>query len=255
MKSAEWFSLVLQTGATVPDEPGLWKEFIKACDSSPAEKVKEMAVWKGLDKVVPFLRGETYTPGDERVFRDAINEFSAAFVACWGEEHVTHYIHILYAHGPWFILEYGSLGVWQCQGMEKSHWRARGNYQKHTSHDGGRKYDWNDEHADEAEMLKKCSLYQLMCFDYRCLLHRRRARAAAALHQVVADEKIKRKAEAKKVWHKWYQACTQDEHLVVHTNIKNARENRAALLAVKRELDRKIAAEIHHLHGLVSAGE
>jgi len=151
---------VPQLGEDAESVPGLWKKFLNACKSSQADLAKEKAVWEAWEIVVPFLRGEVYVQGDETRFRDAINAFTKSFVACWGEGHVTHYMHILYAHGPWLIKEHGSLGVWQCQGMEKSHWRARGNWQKHTSHDGGRQ-DRSD--------IKASSLYQLLRFDYRML--------------------------------------------------------------------------------------
>lgn len=46
--------------------------------------------------------------------------------------------HILFAHGGWFMNKYGSLEMWSTQGMEKSHYRARGVFFKHTRHGGGR---------------------------------------------------------------------------------------------------------------------
>ena len=46
--------------------------------------------------------------------------------------------HILFAHGAWFMNKYGSLEMWSTQGMEKSHYRARGVFFKHTRHGGGR---------------------------------------------------------------------------------------------------------------------
>lgn len=45
--------------------------------------------------------------------------------------------HIVYAHGAYFMNKYGSLDIWSTQGMEKSHYRARGVYFKNTRHGGG----------------------------------------------------------------------------------------------------------------------
>ena len=45
--------------------------------------------------------------------------------------------HILYAHAPWFANEYGSLGIWNTQGMEKSHKQERVAYHKSSQHGGG----------------------------------------------------------------------------------------------------------------------
>lgn len=44
--------------------------------------------------------------------------------------------HVLVKHGPWFVKEYGSLSVWSCQGMEKSHHAAQAATQGHTQHGG-----------------------------------------------------------------------------------------------------------------------
>jgi hypothetical protein len=39
-------------------------------------------------------------------------------------------------HGPWFVETYGSLAVWNNQGMEKSHHAAKAANQHHTQHGG-----------------------------------------------------------------------------------------------------------------------
>lgn len=44
--------------------------------------------------------------------------------------------HVLVKHGPWFVENYGSLSVWSCQGMEKSHHAAKAATQGHTQHGG-----------------------------------------------------------------------------------------------------------------------
>ena len=46
--------------------------------------------------------------------------------------------HIWFAHDGWFMNNYGSLEMWSTQGMEKSHYRARGVFFKHTPHGGGK---------------------------------------------------------------------------------------------------------------------
>ena len=38
-----------------------------------------------------------------------------------------------YAHAPWF----GSLGIWNTQGMENYHKKSRVSYHKSTQHGGG----------------------------------------------------------------------------------------------------------------------
>ena len=46
--------------------------------------------------------------------------------------------HILYAHAAYFMNEYGSLDMWSTQGMEKSHYRAKGVYFKIPDMEEGR---------------------------------------------------------------------------------------------------------------------
>ena len=238
-----------------------------ACDKGPELK-KFVDVWKTFDEVAPFLRGEEYEEGDADRFRVAINNFTKAFVACWGEEHVTHYIHILYAHGPWMLREHGSLGVWQCQGMEKSHWRARGNYQKHTSHDGGqggqearkRKREADTirggDDADglvtvqQAEEIKHSSLYQLMCFDYRMLLHRRRKRNLTAARAVITKEKAVRAKKYREAWQRAFDATEGGEERV-RVNCATARKQKDKLLKAKQEFEAQLKEDMHFLHGLV----
>lgn len=83
-------------------------------------------------------------------------------IDAWGETHITHYMvssfcfhiisincnefytenfalclqHSLYAHGPWFMKKYGSLAIWNTQGMEKSHYKAKAF--KNSRHGGGK---------------------------------------------------------------------------------------------------------------------
>jgi hypothetical protein len=42
--------------------------------------------------------------------------------------------HNLVRHGPWYVETYGSLAVWNNQGMEKSHHAAKAANQHHTQH-------------------------------------------------------------------------------------------------------------------------
>jgi len=46
--------------------------------------------------------------------------------------------HNIVKHAPYFVETYGSLSVWNCQGMEKSHYAAKAANQRHTQHGGGR---------------------------------------------------------------------------------------------------------------------
>lgn len=232
---------------TVQD--GLWMQLLLACSSELHLQRKEKAVWVALDAVVPFLRGEAYAPGDADRFRIAINAFADAFIACWGEEQVTHYIHLLYAHGPWMIQEHGSLSVWNCQGMEKSHWRARGNWQKHTQHDGGRRKE------GEENKIQRSSLYQLMEYDYRLLLHRRREQAVNQAHEAVMQEEMVRRHHYQTVWKQWYASATEDARAKCKETAGVARKARDAMRAAKREFFNELCQEMAVLKGVVDNAE
>lgn len=60
-----------------------------------------------------------------KTLKGDINAFTMQMVEALGETHVTHYIHILYAHAPFFLDEYGSLRLCSTQGMERSHYQAK----------------------------------------------------------------------------------------------------------------------------------
>jgi hypothetical protein len=51
---------------------------------------------------------------------------------------VLYWKHVLVKHAPWFVNKYGSLSVWSCQGMEKSHHAAKAANQAHTQHGGSK---------------------------------------------------------------------------------------------------------------------
>lgn len=66
--------------------------------------------------------------------------------------------HSFVRHAPWYVDTYGSLAIWSCQGMEKSHYLAKSAYQRHTQHGGGRS--------------KKSPLEQTYQHWYRIIQHR-----------------------------------------------------------------------------------
>jgi hypothetical protein len=153
-------------------------------------------------------------------FRTKVQKWGKLFIRCFGEEHVTHYVvsiplldsiiflnascflnmdasiandynweyilgfnslqHILVKHAPWFVGEYGSLNVWSCQGMEKSHYAAKAAYQALTQHGGTRN--------------KTSAILQLYEHWYRNIQHRfaRKAERERLLAEPVDTEKAAR---------------------------------------------------------------
>ena len=86
--------------------------------------------------------------------------------------------HILFAHGAWFMNKYGSLEMWSTQGMEKSHYQARGVFFKHTHHGGGR--------------IRSIYLKEMFNWFYRCTFGRNLSRERAkksTLEKLLREQK------------------------------------------------------------------
>ena len=69
--------------------------------------------------------------------KESIDKFTKNMIDAWGKAHITHYMHILYAHGSFFLDEYGSLALSSNQGMEQSCYQAKATYFKNVCHGGG----------------------------------------------------------------------------------------------------------------------
>ena len=143
----------------------IWK---KVCDVTTYRGnvarlgIKRARVWESYDGMVKLLKKLFLQEDKVEEFKQAIQNFTAAMVDAWEKTHITHYMvrtnyprvtigciiliefalfclqHILYAHGPYFVEEYGSLALWRNQGMERSHYQAKAAYFKNTQHSGGK---------------------------------------------------------------------------------------------------------------------
>lgn len=72
------------------------------------------------------------------------------------------------------------------QGMEKSHWRAKSIYMRHTQHDGGR-----ERHS---------ALRQMLEFEYRLMTHRLRVAAVAEARSELKRLREIRSEKYKQIW-------------------------------------------------------
>ena len=99
--------------------------------------------------------------------------------------------HVLVKHGPWFVEKYGSLSVWSCQGMEKSHHAAKAATQSHSQHGGTEKH-----HS---------IIVQQYQWWYRCIQHRYTVRAnqefAEANAPPIDEQAIGRAKRRRETWH------------------------------------------------------
>lgn len=90
--------------------------------------------------------------------------------------------HILFAHGPWFLKRWGPLSIWNTQGMEKSHYRARAAYFRNTRHGGG--------------FTRSNALHEMFDWFYRTIIGRtlniRKARESELVRAVQEVSKNKR---------------------------------------------------------------
>ena len=99
--------------------------------------------------------------------------------------------HVLIRHGPWFIEKYGSLSIWSCQGMEKSHHAAKAATQAHTQHGGTGN--------------RTSVIVQQYQWWYRCIQHRH-ARKEQLKHDKAVQgmpdvEKLHAAAQRREAWH------------------------------------------------------
>lgn len=104
---------------------GLYEELINAeddCTSGGHESIrKKKCSWRSLSSFFLRMDKETFMEGDAIAFQEVVTDFIKAMKDAWGDNHMKHYMHQLFSHGPWFATKYGSLAIWGTQGMEKSH--------------------------------------------------------------------------------------------------------------------------------------
>jgi hypothetical protein len=100
-------------------------------------RAARLQMWAAFDDIQSYFKALTLSVNERRAFRGKVENFRRLYVRCFGEGHVTHYVHVLVKHCIWFIENYGSLAVWSCQGMEKMHYAAKSAFQRHTQHGGG----------------------------------------------------------------------------------------------------------------------
>ena len=146
-------------------EFGIWKKICAVTTykgNDAALGLKRARVWESLDHMVKLMEKPTLNSDEKDALKEAIKIFTKDMVDAWGETHITHYMvisfswlflllsliqghlgsfaylqHILFAHAPYFLEEYGSLALWSTQGMERSHYQAKDVYFKNTRHGGG----------------------------------------------------------------------------------------------------------------------
>lgn len=116
-------------------------------------------------------------------FYTMFTSFELTLIFCWQ--------HVLVKHGPWFIEQYGSLSVWNCQGMEKSHHAAKASSQYHGQHGG--------------TVARTSVIVQQYEFWYRNIQHRYAAKLqmrTSASEQVLPDPAtLECMARRRDAWH------------------------------------------------------
>lgn len=74
----------------------LWRALLEAEDDPDRRRrVLKQKVWEAVESLAPYLRDQKYraaTGSDPAKFKKVVGGFLRAFVDCWGETHVTHYM-------------------------------------------------------------------------------------------------------------------------------------------------------------------
>ena len=95
-------------------------------------------VWVKLQAVMPYL---THTQWEDRTltnqqaakdFKVKFTAFMTAYKAAWGKAAAIHYHHMCWVHMPVQIEKFGPPFLFSASSLEKSHWKAHGNYHRHT---------------------------------------------------------------------------------------------------------------------------
>ena len=94
-------------------------------------------MWEACNDIMRLLEHPYLNEEEIATLKDSIKKFTKNMIDAWGQAHITHYMHILYAHNSFFLDEYGTLALWSNQGMEQSHYQAKEAYFKNTRHGGG----------------------------------------------------------------------------------------------------------------------
>jgi hypothetical protein len=160
----------------------LWEELLNAeQDLDPRRAALKREVWVKLQAVMPYLTVMKWTSlGNPTIttdrqasvdFKAKFTAFMKAYHACWGVQATIHYHHMCWQHLPDEIERFGPPFLWSSSSMEKSHWKAHGNFHRHTQQGG---------HVGRNRMITD-PLQQLMQFEVRQLLHRFRTKLFAAL--------------------------------------------------------------------------
>ena len=94
-------------------------------------------VWEACNEMMRLLERPCLNEEEIATLKDSIDKFTKIMIDAWGQNHITHYMHILYAQSSFFLDEYGSLAIWSNHRMERSHYQAKAAYFKNTRHGGG----------------------------------------------------------------------------------------------------------------------
>ena len=119
----------------------LWKQICEVTTyrgSHATLGLQRARVWEACNEMLRLLESPCLNEEEIATLKDSIDKFTKIMIDAWGQNHITHYMHILYAHSSFFLDEYGSLvAIWSNQGMEQSHYQAKAAYFKNTHHGGG----------------------------------------------------------------------------------------------------------------------
>ncbi|KAI5078400.1 hypothetical protein GOP47_0006071 [Adiantum capillus-veneris] len=144
-----------------------WKKLhIAVKDHEPTTRNGKAEVWRSIDILFLMCDKDDWSQGDMNKFKENLNLLKKSFKTAWTDTQITHYMHIIFNHLPYFIQKYGNPAIWNTQGMEKSHYMARNAYFRHTRHGGSR--------------IKANSLRELFEWFYRRIIHRMQAKEVLA---------------------------------------------------------------------------
>ncbi|KAJ7295280.1 hypothetical protein O6H91_Y201000 [Diphasiastrum complanatum] len=89
------------TGKASNIQHSVWKEIVAATEDlgmTNKSRLLKVDVWKKLDNMIKILRKDKFSDTDKRVLQNTCVDFVNAVSKAWGEDHISHYMHILRHH-------------------------------------------------------------------------------------------------------------------------------------------------------------
>ncbi len=141
-----------------------------------ARKLQVQQLFKLWSDVAALMKRKVFTPGEKKRAISTCREFVKAYVAIDPQRSITHYMHILYEHGPWFFNDlderqedgskYESVSWWSSQNLESSHAARKRVFSRKTRKNRAVSFQVNNE-EDKLEVGECAGIFEMFLWHWR----------------------------------------------------------------------------------------